>query len=212
MKHIPIRLYRIAAAALCLYGVLGTLGLIAGSAVNWDALSFFTTQSNILCLVTWVLLIIRPRGFARLHGLTAQAILLTMVVYHAVLTSFDFTIATRAQFNNHVIHTFVPLLMIVDFLFLRRRSRLRPTAPLTWTAAPLVYMGFALVLPVLEAHVFPGMTRYPYFFLNPHQGWFLSAPQGYAGVFLNCAVIFAAYVIAGYVMYGVYTLMCRLRR
>jgi len=209
--HIPLRLYRLLAAALCLYGQWGAFGVMYGHITNWNAICYFTNLSNLLCLAAWVLLIIRPEGFPRLHGMAAQAILLTMVVYHTVLSSFDFTIATRAQFNNHVVHTFVPLLMIVDFLFLRKRDQLRWYSPFSWTIAPLVYFVFALLMPTLEEHFFPRMTRFPYFFLSPYQGWLLRAPQGYAGVFLNCAIIFVAYVAAGYVMYGIYGLVCRMR-
>lgn len=212
IKRILITLYRLLAAALCLYGQLGAFGVINGRVTNWDAACFFTNLSNILCLVTWVVLIIRPNGFAKLHGMAAQAILLTMVVFHAVLTSFNFTIVTRAQFNNHVVHTFVPLLMIIDFLFLRRRSKLRWYAPLIWTAAPLAYGVFALLMPTLERQFFRGMTRYPYFFLNPSQSWFLRAPQGYEGVLLNCGVLLVAYIAAGYAMYGVYMLVRRLHK
>ena len=212
MKRIALTVYRLLAAGLCLYGQIGSFGVMYGRITNWDAVCYFTNLSNILCLVTWVLLIFRPRGFARLHGMAAQAILLTMVVYHAVLSSFDFTIVTRAQFNNHVVHTFVPLLMIADFLFLRRRNHLRWYVPLTWTAAPFVYVIFALLMPTLERQFFRGMTRYPYFFLNPYQGWFIKAPQGYAGVALNCAVLLAAYIASGYLMYAVYTLVRRLRK
>ena len=203
--------YRLLGAMLCLYGQLGSFGILSGR-INWDAACYFTNLSNILCLITWLLLLWKPTGFARLHGLTAQAILLTMIVYHSLLSGFDFRLQTIAQFNNHTVHTFVPLLMVADFLFLRRRAKMHWYTPFVWVLAPVVYLGFVLLMPSLEANYFPGMTRYPYFFVNPMSGWLLPAPQGSTGLFLNCIVIAIAYIGAGYIMSGLHTLVGRIRQ
>ena len=202
--------YRLLAALLCLYGQLVSFGILSGR-FNGDAACYFTNLSNILCLVTWLLLLWKPTGFGRLHGLTAQAILLTMIVYHTVLSGFDFRLHSISQFNNHTVHTFVPLLMVTDFLFLRRRVRMRWYTPFVWVLAPVVYLGFVLLMPTLEASLFPGMTKYPYFFVNPMSGWLLPAPQGSIGVFANCLVIAAAYIGTGYIMSGLHALVGRVK-
>lgn len=205
-----LTLFRLLAAMLCLYGQLNSFALLdKRPAVNWDALCYFTNLSNILCLVTWVLLLRKPEGFIRLHGMAAQAILLTMVVYHSLLSGFDFRLNTVSQFNNHVVHTFVPLMMVADFLFLRKREPISEYSPFIWVMAPVVYLGFVMLMPVLEKNVFPGMTKYPYFFVNPGSGWLLPSPQGTAGIVLNCMVIAVAYITAGFGMYGAYTWVCK---
>lgn len=203
--------YRLLALMLCLYGQLGAFGVLSGR-LNPGSASYFTHLSNCLCCITWVLLIWKPTGFARLHGFAAQAILLTMFVYHALLSHFDFRINSIAQFNDHVVHTFVPLLMVTDYLFLRRRAKLRWYTPFLWTLAPLGYCLYIHLMPLLKSTIYPSGVRYPYFFVDPSKGWLLPAPQGTVGLLLNYALIACMYIIAGYGMCGVHQAVTRLKR
>ena len=116
-----------------------------GSVLN--LFSYFTIESNILVLVTSVLLAQRPDrggtafGILRLGSLTA--ITVTGVVYATLLAgNADFEGAE--WWYDKIFHYVVPVMTVVGFVALRPRTRLERTA--LWSLAfPVAWLAYTLV-------------------------------------------------------------------
>lgn len=115
------KIYRLLAALLCLIGLGIQFGLQEG---RFDAylLNYFTVQSNLVCLALWVALVIRPTLSPTVRGVAAQGILLTMTVFHFLLSGGSFVMGDSGlnlfQIANLLLHYVCPTLMILDFLLL----------------------------------------------------------------------------------------------
>ena len=209
------RVYRAIAAALCLMGLGIQFGVHLGQ-FNAYLLNYFTVLSNIVCLLVWLALLIKPRLSPMIHGVATQGILLTMTVYHFMLSG-AFTMGDGGmnlfQVANILLHYLCPTLMILDFLFLAERQPLRSSAPWVWAIFPVVYLVFVFLRGATGIPIAPeGGSAYPYFFLDPGAAGFTGDPQGFSGVAIWVVVLFAAYVLAGYAMRGLYLLAGKLRQ
>lgn len=207
MSKVFLSVYRIIALTVCLFGLDIQLGLFSGT-WNPGTLIFFTIQSNIVCAVVWVLLLARPKLSLLWHGLAAQGILLTMVVYHFLLAGGSFSMSAFTGslygFGNLLVHYIVPTMMIVDFLFLSDAKPLSRLAPVIWALFPLAYLVFALIHGASGRPIYAGAsTSYPYFFIDPGAPGLTGNPQGFGGVALYVLLISLAYVAAGYAMRSV---------
>ena len=213
MKQIIVTTYRVLALFLCLLGLAIQLGLFSGT-FNLGTLIFFTIQSNIVCAALWIALLIRPKLPTVWHGVAAQGILLTMVVYHFLLAGGTFSMSSFTGslygFANLLVHYVVPTMMIADFLSLSDRQPLSRLAPVWWAAFPLAYFVFAMIHGATGRPIYAGAaTSYPYFFIDPNGPGFFANPQGFGGVILYALVICAVYSAAGYLMRGAYLLLHR---
>ena len=209
------RLYRVIAALMCLVGLGIQFGVLEG---RFDAylLNYFTVLSNIVCLIVWVVLIARPRLSPLIHGVAAQGILLTMAVYHFMLSGL-FTMGDGGlnlfQVANILLHYVCPTLMILDLLLLAERQPLRLSAPWVWTAFPILYLVYVFIRGATGIPIAPGGgSAYPYFFLDPGAAGLTGNPQGFGGVAIWVAILYTAYVAFGYGMRGLYLLCGRLRK
>ena len=209
------RIYRAAAALMCLIGLGIQFGVHQGQ-FNAYLLNYFTVLSNIVCLGMWIALLIKPRLSPLMHGIAAQAILLTMTVYHFMLAG-QFTMGDGGmnlfQIANILLHYICPTLMILDLLFLAERQALKASAPWVWAAFPVMYLVFVFIRGATGIPIAPGGgSAYPYFFLDPGAAGFTGNPQGFGGVAIWVVILFIAYVLAGYVMRGLYLLAGGLRK
>ena len=203
------RVYRCVAALMCLVGLAIQFGVLQGQ-FNAYLLNYFTVLSNIVCLATWIMLLAKPRFSPLWHGIAAQGILLTMTVYHFLLSG-QFTMGDGGmnlfQLANILLHYLCPTLMILDFLFLADRQRLKLSAPWVWTAFPILYLVFVFIRGATGIPIAPGGgSAYPYFFLDPGAAGLTGNPQGFGGVAIWVIILYTAYVAAGYVMRALYLL------
>lgn len=210
-----VKVYRTIAALLCMIGLGIQFGVLEGR-LDTYLLHYFTVLSNIVCLVTWVALLARPGLSPMIHGVAAQGILLTMTVYHFMLSGL-FTMGDGGmnlfQIANILLHYICPTLMIIDLLFLAERQPLRVSAPWVWAVFPILYLVFVFIRGATGIPIAPsGGSAYPYFFLDPGAAGLTGNPQGFGGVAIWVVMLFAAYVAAGYAMRGLYLLCGRLRK
>ena len=206
------RVYRIIAALLCLMGLCIQFGVHQGQFSAY-LLNYFTVQSNIVCLLVWIALLLKPKLSPLIHGVAAQGILLTMTVYHFLLSG-QFTMGDGGmnlfQLANILLHYVCPTLMILDFLFLAERGPLKRSAPWVWAVFPVLYLIFVFIRGATGIPIAPGGgSAYPYFFLDPGATGLTGHPQGFGGVAIWVVALFAAYVAAGYAMRGLYLLAGR---
>lgn len=193
-----------------LIGALAAFALIAQAALTLDRdrsfvnfLSYFTIESNILVMITCVLLVQRPDragtafGILRLGSLVS--ITVTGIVYATILAgNGDFS--GLDWVNDKIFHYVVPAMSVIGFLAFRPRTRLDRTA-LWFLVFPLVWIAYTLVRAEVAEPVYdltPTLSaKVPYGFLD-------TAEHGAATVAVICVAMTIAFVAigAGYVWYS----------
>ena len=171
-----------AVAVRCFYGALAALlgyALIAQCLLTHhqgrslvNTFSYFTVQSNVLVLVTSVVLCLRPEitgawwrtiRLAALCGITV-----TGVVYTTVLAPYVH-LSGWGLLYNYIFHYVVPAATVVGFVFVgpRVRFRGRDFLYMTWPVLWLVYtmVRGAVADPRFEGFGEPA-SHYPYRFLD----------------------------------------------
>ena len=183
-----------------LVAVLAAVALVGQTVVTVDRgtslvnfFSYFTIQSNILVLVTCVLLALRPdRGgtaFAVLRLASLTAITVTGLVYATILAgNADFEGAE--WWFDKIFHYVVPVMTVVGFVAFRPRTRLGWTS--LWSLAfPVAWLAYTLVRAEVAEPVFaltPTTTAaVPYGFLDVAE---LGAPT----VSVICLALTAGFV------------------
>ena len=152
-------------------------------------LMYYTVLSNLLVLLFTgylVYLMTRPDDawkapkILRIKGGVTMSIMITCVVYHLLLAP----IATDFyRLENFLCHYIVPLAFLLDTVIFDKSRQYRWFDPISWTSVPLVYMAFALF-----------------------NGFFLKIDvfkKGWPYVIQMCLIIFAAYLVFGFVFYGI---------
>lgn len=168
---------------------------------GFGMLLYYTVLSNLLVTVftAYLLYVMRRSGenwqsqcLLRLKGGVTMSIMITCVIYHFMLAP----IATDFyRLENFLCHYIVPLWFLADTLLFDKQGQYKIWDPVLWSILPLVYMLFALFnglvlkLPVPNSKVSP----FPYFFLDVAKGWDV--------VIKWCLIIFAAYMVAGFIFY-----------
>lgn len=178
-------------AAAVYWGILGitalgalahenVLRVIHGENIFVNIWYYFTYQSA--GIITLTLLassyayyrgtILQWRWLESLRGAATLYSVITGVVFAVLVGSAS----PAAMIDHHVLHQFVPVMMVLGWvLFSPRRYRYRDT--LKWLVYPLAYAGFVLVIGRLT-------SVYPYDFLNPTEG-------GYVSVVIMVAILLA---------------------
>jgi hypothetical protein len=178
-----------------------------------SGLVFYTILSNLVIFLAYLGLLasaLWPGGGRRgdyppvvMGGLMAM-IAMTGIIYNFVLAPM---IADASDYavdwlTNWLLHTFVPAAVFVDWLLWADARRARWWQPLSWGAAPLAYLAFALIRARVGGPILYG-SRYPYFFLD------VDAYGGLA-VARNCLLIALVFWVAAYLLAGLGRLKSRL--
>jgi hypothetical protein len=183
--------YRTIAFLLCLAGNLDLLGIFSGK-FNVSVLLYYTTQSNVLCLVWFGFLLARSLSDMTSQGKTGScsynerfsamvtiSITVTMVIFWVMLAP---TMDAEALwiFSSLQPHLFTPLLMIVDYILFTNPGKLTRRDPLYFALVPLSYWLQATILGlsgvIYRTDETTGVAiRFPYFFIDYDQsGWMVA--------------------------------------
>lgn len=186
---------RFSSGIAVLLALAASIGLVAQFAAQfsrtpevftavWALLRYFTILTNGLVAVVFLRAAFRPVNATLLNG-TILFILLVGVVNLVMLGPP--THATLAdQIGDKLHHYATPLLALAYWLFSAPRGGLNWRAPLIWAAYPLAYLAYALVRAAADG-------KFPYPFLDVNK-------IGAGGVAVNCAVIAAVFVAAGFAL------------
>lgn len=196
--------YKLAATAVCLWGQVMASGIWAGT-FNTETYYYYTQQSNVLCLVYFILSAahcaqtlrrLGPRGPAsfapRFKGAVVIAITVTMLIYWALLHRPGRPAAYMVE--SVLTHLAVPLLTIADWALFDPKGAYKKYDPVLWLCIPLIYWLFAFAMAQAGKTYYSG-RRYPYFFIDPDQ----VGPAGVAGYVPALAAVFLA---IGYAIYA----------
>lgn len=199
-RRLVVLLYR---SMLLLLGIVGLVFQYIGDGIGM--LMYYTNLSNIL-VVLFLICLLAHKGkesvkLLRVKGGVTMSILITFVVYHLMLAPT----AKPEDFytiENYLLHYVVPLGFLLDTLVFDR-VKYHVLDPIRWAQLPIVYFAFAILNGTVLHWPIPGVEAfYPYFFINVDKyGWIL--------VLRNAALITAAYIAVGYVLFTVITLLSR---
>ncbi|MET9213935.1 MULTISPECIES: Pr6Pr family membrane protein [unclassified Nocardia] len=178
------------------FGVLGVVALLWIPLRNIDSvtfsltnyLSYFTIESNILGVIVLLVggfLAPQGRGWQLFRGAATLYMLITMVVYAVLLSRID--VMLNDKWINDVMHRYLPLVLVVDWLLVAMPQRLRPSPALIgqWLIFPLIYGVYTLIRG-------PIADWYPYPFIDPRQQGYLSMAIG----LVVLTLVFAALAVA----------------
>jgi hypothetical protein len=180
MGVVLVRVARVAAAVLGIAAIVTSFAQRTGPASNF--FSFFTIESNILAvgvLLLGGLLTSCPRGWPFLRGAVTLYMVITGLVYAALLSRVD--VQLQSAWTNAVLHRVLPLVLLVDWLAFPPWARVRARLALAWLAFPLAYFAYSLIRG-------PHAHFYPYPFLDPR-------PHGYGYVVVYALVLAAGMAV-----------------
>lgn len=173
-------IFRVIAVVLSATGVILVSGLLT-DAPTPSAFLFYTVQSNLLCIVWLLLLIIRTiqdirregvhgvsTPSARVSGAVMMAITVTMVIYLVVLLPAAFRQPGAYEpftLTDTLVHVATPCFLILDWLLFIGKGSFRWFDPLLWALLPFAYLAFGFTAGALGVEFYPGQT-FPYPFMD----------------------------------------------
>lgn len=129
------------------------------------------------------------------------ALIVVGVVYHLLLADAapDIRDGDYAwpELPNQIIHTYAPILIVVDYLLSIKAFRVRLRAALWVAVFPLVWLTFSVVRGTLDGW-------WPYWFIDP------SGDGGLTGMLTYVAAITVFFLVLGFIVLGVKQLARRL--
>jgi len=202
-------IYRFIFLIVCGIGLYLNSGIATGELAAY-MLVFYTIQSNILCFIFFSILFFKNisdlknkgiRGttliFPRFKGAVTMSIAVTFLTYHFVLVPQY--ISTCSNYNllswqNLIVHYFVPLAAIFDWLLFDKKSSFRWYDPILWVLIPITYFISIIIRAQLGKVIDIVKSQYPYFFIDVDMlGWIC--------VLKNVSLLILAFLFVGYAIY-----------
>ena len=160
--------------------------------LNWDMFAYYTIVSNAVCVIYFLAAIIFGRGrsrfLPRINGAVVMCIMLTMLVYHFMLSGAGFSMAGTSATANTLLHYISPSMAMIDWIVFSEKGRFRVYDPILWTIIPIAYLAVIMIWGDYVAW-------YPYYFLD-------ISVMGVKNVILYVAALMCAYVLGGYLLCG----------
>jgi hypothetical protein len=188
-----LTLVRLSFAALALAAIAVQLHhLPEGHRFVVNFFSFFTIDSNLLAVVVLALTAMRggrtrSPAFEAVRGATTLYMAITGVVFALLLSGLQEDLQLTLPWVNDVLHTVMPIVVVLDWLLDPPRVALPRRAIATWLAFPVVWAAFTLTRG-------PIVDWYPYPFIDPRV-------HGYDGVAVIAVVLAAAFAVASAIVW-----------
>lgn len=172
--------YRLFLTASLLEGIILTLKNT--TSIKY-LLSYYTTQSNILCFIVFVVFLIGDIGkynyreakwYPILKGAITIAILVTAIIYLGVLLPNDLVMYTISyqgmlgkRMGNLLVHAISPAMVVCDYAF-DEKGKFTYWNPLMWLFFPIAYVIF-VYSGKGKFYSIGGSREFAYFFLDYKQ-------------------------------------------
>ena len=160
------------------------------SVVNF--FSYFTNLSNIIAtvvLLVGVFFLFQRREstptFDLVRGAAAVYMAVVGIVFGLLLR--DVELGALLPWVNTVLHYIMPVVMVLDWLYMPPTTRLFASQSWVWLIFPLLYLAYSLIRGAIV-----GFYAYPFF--NP------AKVGGYGGVVLYCIAIAIAFLIVSWLI------------
>ena len=199
------------------YKILTIISLLIGIVLNLRKtnsivalLSYYTLQSNIICLVAFISYIFlefrkkrneKSDVYYLIKGAIVVTIIITALVYRIALAPNAFQMdSLQKSLNNKIVadffvHTLSPILVLLDYVLFDEKGRFKKYYPIIWLILPLNYMIYVYTYSFLGGKFYSigGSRKYAYFFLDYDL-------LGYQGVVKWIIVIGIGILIISYVL------------
>ncbi len=167
--------------------------------------SYYTMQSNLFVVLLWGLMLRKNHRktstFNTLHFIATVGITITFLVYHfllvPVLIDLDINYPLYTL-NDLFVHYITPWLMIIDYVLLTPKNRLRITRLFSVVVFPIAYMFYVIGYQSLGGRyiIDETVSRFPYFFMDIDQ-------YGVLTVTLYSLLILSGFIISALILEGI---------
>jgi len=202
-----------------IYITLGLVGLVASlgifdniNTIRWDFYVHFTNISNFLCIGVMLAALIQTAKKKEDSFVSATPILKFIGMLGILLTFLVFNIMLAGaegrdpqanwRVGSLIFHVVLPVMYIADWFLFYERKKCKLYYPIASIAFPLVYVIFLLIQAVIlnfdSSILIPTTTTpliYPYFFVNLDT-------QGVTGVLMWIGILAVAFVVVGFLFFG----------
>ena len=214
MKNRTVQLiFQTVFCTLGLVGCVATLGIFDDiHMLRWDFYVHFTNISNFLCIGVMLAELIQTikkkedsyvTSSPMLKFIGMLGILLTFLVFNIMLAGAE---GRDPQANWRVgsllFHVTLPILYIADWFLFRERRNCKWYYPIASIGFPVAYVIYLLIHAIIlkfdSSILIPTTTTpliYPYFFVNLET-------QGASGVLMWIGILSAAFIVVGYLFFG----------
>lgn len=200
--------------AFGLVGIVASLGVFDDvQNLRWDFYVHFTNLSNFLCIGVMLAALIQTARKKEDSYVTTAPLLKFIGMLGILLTFLVFNILLAGEagrdpqanwrIGSLCFHVVLPIMYILDWFLFYERKKTRwyyPIAPITFPIAYVVFLLIqAIILKFDSAILMPTTTTpliYPYFFVNLDK-------QGVPGVLMWVGILSIAFVIVGFVFFGI---------
>lgn len=200
---------------LAAWALLDGAGILAGHYTR-NFPHMFTNISNLAAwvyfLCAMIRLIIRKESdngvpFLPVFKYTVTiSLLVTMLIAHFMLFNAMFK-------DGHlvwclvILHYVAPCMTLLDWLLFDQKGKMPVWGPFAWISLGVAYLAFTMIYVGVFGRYMGGgttadLTSYPYDFLDP-------AIKGTGAVIGFCGAMIIAFIVLGYVLYGIDHLMRR---
>ena len=200
--------------AFGLVGIVASLGVFDDAQnLRWDFYVHFTNLSNFLCIGVMLAALIQTARKKEdsyvatvplLKFIGMLGILLTFLVFNILLAG---EAGRDPQANWRIgslcFHVVLPIMYILDWFLFYERKNTKWYYPIASITFPIAYVVFLLIQAIIlkfdSSILIPTTTTpliYPYFFVNLDK-------QGVFGVLMWVGILSVAFVIVGFVFFGI---------
>lgn len=190
---------------LAVLGILGSLGYFNGE-FNYNFYVYYTNLSNYICAGVMFVSLARTiksankkeDGYCQtapvFNFMCVIMILVTFLVYNILLAKDSTVVEYFTSLSNLIMHAVLPLMFILNWVLFYKHGTMKWYQPLLCLVMPLVYVVYIFVRAMLITDTANTLV-YPYFFLNVNE-------LGWGGVLAWIGVLLVAFVVIGYIFYG----------
>ena len=181
-KGIISRIYRLLVIISLLTGILLN---VTGTTSVAAILSYYTLQSNIICLMAFIgieIISLLKKNYEDndvyylVKGSITIIIFITAIVYAVALMPNNFQMDSispslgnlREFLSNFLVHRLSPILVCLDYFLFDKKGKFKLYYPLIWVFIPLNYLTYVYTYSAHGGEFFGvgGSNRFAYFFLD----------------------------------------------
>ncbi len=172
-------------------------------------LSYYTLQSNIICLVAFLIFAImeirqkiyKTDIYYLMKGAIIIAILLTAITYRCALAPIGFemdslqkSIANK-EFANLLVHTISPILVVMDYFLFDEKGHFKYYYSIIWLVIPLNYIVYVYTYGSHGGKFFSigGSKKFAYFFLDYEKIGYLGVAKWI--IFMTLCILLLSFIL-----------------
>lgn len=198
LKHLSVWHKAITISSLA-FGLGLNVATVKSIPIN---LSYFTTQSNILCLIIFIIFIVleiagqkKTKAYYVVKGGGTMAIFITALLYNCGMAFGGFKLGDEPVeiIRTVFLHMISPTLVILDYFLYEEKGKLKKSYPLLWVPFTAYYLIYAYVYANFGER-FRGQAasgKFAYFFLDYEK-------FGYFKVFLWLMLLLIVFLAVAY--------------